>query len=111
MPYKLTLNKYFVDEFYEATFIRGTLALSRFLAAFDRVVIDGVVNGAGWVVRTVSALDGAFDRIVVDGAVNLIGAISLWLGNRARNLQTGHIYSYLYAIVIVVVAIMFVKLL
>ncbi|HZR79735.1 MAG TPA: NADH-quinone oxidoreductase subunit L [Candidatus Binatia bacterium] len=111
VPYRLVYNKYYFDEIYEATVIRGTLVLSRALATFDRVVIDGLVNGAGWLVRQVSALDGAFDRVVVDGIVNLIGRVSLAIGNRARGLQTGHIYSYLYAIVIGVVVIMFVRLL
>ncbi len=110
-PYRLLLHKYWVDEFYEATVVRGTLVLSRLLAAFDRVVVDGLVNGAGWLARVIASLDGAFDRVVVDGLVNLIGALSLWLGNRVRRLQTGHIYSYLYAIVIGVVVIMFVRLL
>ena len=59
----------------------------------------------------VSALEGAFDRGVVDGLVNLVGSTSLALGNRARELQTGHIYSYLYAIVIGVVVVMFARLL
>jgi NADH-quinone oxidoreductase subunit L len=111
VPYKLVLNKYYVDEIYEATFVRGTLLLSRALAAFDRIVIDGLVNGAATVTRALSAADGAFDRYVVDGLVNLIGSVTLWIGNRARQIQTGHIYSYLYAIVIGVVVIMFARLL
>jgi hypothetical protein len=35
----------------------------------------------------------------------------MWFGSRARQIQTGHIYSYLYAIVIGVVVIMFARLL
>ncbi|MEI8155100.1 MAG: hypothetical protein WCG92_26505, partial [Hyphomicrobiales bacterium] len=50
-------------------------------------------------------------EVVVDGLVNLVGSTSLALGNRARELQTGHIYSYLYAIVIGVVVVMFARLL
>jgi 3-deoxy-D-arabino-heptulosonate 7-phosphate (DAHP) synthase class II len=46
----------------------------------------------------------------VDGAVNGVGAVSLWIGERVRVVQTGHIYSYLYAIVIGVVVVMFVRL-
>jgi len=110
-PYRAVFNKYWVDELYDATIIRGTLALSNLLSTFDRVVIDGLVNGVGWLVRQVSVLEGAFDRGVVDGLVNLVGSTSLALGNRARELQTGHIYSYLYAIVIGVVVVMFARLL
>jgi NADH-quinone oxidoreductase subunit L len=110
VPYLLVYNKYYVDEIYEATVVRGVMAVSRLLAAFDRVVIDGIVNGAAVVVRGASALEGWIDKNIVDGSVNLIGAICLWFGNRARALQTGHIYSYLYAIVVGVVVILFVRL-
>lgn len=110
VPYDLVYNKYYVDEIYDATAVRGTLALSSILAAFDRVVIDGFVNGAAAITRLVSTVEGAFDRYVVDGAVNAIGAVSLWAGNRLRSIQTGHIYSYLYAIVIGVAVVLFIQL-
>jgi len=111
VPYRLVFEKYYVDEIYQAVFIRGTLGLSKALSAFDRVVIDGIVNGAATLTRLIAVADGAFDRIVVDGAVNLVGSVTMWIGARARQLQTGHIYSYLYAIVIGVVVIMFARLL
>jgi NADH-quinone oxidoreductase subunit L len=111
VPYRTVLNKYWVDEIYDAVFVRGTLGLARFLAAFDRIVVDGLVNGAATVTRWIAQADGAFDRYVVDGFVNLVGSVTMWVGGRARAVQTGHIYSYLYAIVIGVVVIMFARLL
>jgi len=111
VPYRTVLEKYYVDEIYQAVFVNGTLALSRFLAAFDRIVVDGLVNGVAMVTRWISAAEGAFDRYVVDGFVNLVGSTTMWIGARARQVQTGHIYSYLYAIVIGVVVIMFARLL
>ena len=110
VPYNLVFHKYYVDEIYEATWVRGTLALSTLLANFDRIIIDGIVNGAASVTRVVATVEGAFDKYVVDGAVNAIGAVSLWTGNRVRAIQTGHIYSYLYAIVIGVAVVLFVQL-
>jgi NADH-quinone oxidoreductase subunit L len=110
VPHRVIFNKYYIDEIYEATVIRGTLVVAGILAVFDRVVVDGVVNGAAWVVRQAAVLEGAFDKYIVDGAVNGVGAVSLWIGARARSVQTGHIYSYLYAIVIGVVVVMFVRL-
>ena len=110
VPHRVIFNKYYIDEIYEATVIRGTLAIAGILAAFDRIVVDGIVNGAAWVVRQASVIEGAFDKYIVDGAVNGVGAVSLWVGERARSLQTGHIYSYLYAIVIGVVVVMFARL-
>lgn len=54
--YELLYNKYFVDEIYQAVFVEGTLALATFCYAFfDVVVIDGIVNGVGYLVRSVGA--------------------------------------------------------
>lgn len=110
VPYNLVYNKYYVDELYDATIIRGTLAISSLLAAFDRIVIDGVVNGAASVTRAIAVVEGAFDTYVVDGLVNAVGNTTSWVGNRVRTIQTGHIYSYLYAIVIGVAVVLFVQL-
>ena len=50
----LLLNKYYVDELYDAVFVKPTVALSRGLLwkVVDAEVIDGAVNGAGSVVET-----------------------------------------------------------
>ncbi|MBE0617989.1 MAG: NADH-quinone oxidoreductase subunit L, partial [Proteobacteria bacterium] len=67
--YELLLNKYYVDEIYQAVFIDTCLALATFLWAFwDVVVIDGLVNGTGYLVRTV--------------------------GGGLRQLQTGRVQGY-----------------
>src|SRR6266508_795678 len=44
----LVLNKYYVDELYDALFVRPIYCLSLWCArAFDLSVIDGIVNGVG----------------------------------------------------------------
>lgn len=109
--YDVVFNKYFVDEFYQATIINGTLALTRAAAWFDQHVIDAIVNGAATVTRWVAWVDGQFDHYVVDGAVNGIGWLSAFFGSRVRQLQTGSINGYLYVIVIAVVGVMVAQLL
>jgi NADH-quinone oxidoreductase subunit L len=43
------LNKWYFDEFYDATVVRGTLALAHAYRWFDNTIIDGIVNGtASW---------------------------------------------------------------
>jgi NADH-quinone oxidoreductase subunit L len=85
----LVADKYRIDELYNATVIGPTLSLSRFLAAFDLLVIDGIVNLTGYLTRIVSTLNGWFDNMFVDGAVNGVGRLVAYLGARARSLQTG----------------------
>jgi NADH-quinone oxidoreductase subunit L len=47
--HKFLLNKWYFDELYEATVVRGTIALAEAYRWFDNTVIDGIVNGtASW---------------------------------------------------------------
>src|SRR5207244_10534073 len=82
-------NKYYVDELYNGTVISGTMASGRGLWAFDRNVVDGVVNGSSWMTLFGSWMSGLTDRTLVDGAVNFVGRLlqesSYWF----RRVQTG----------------------
>jgi len=88
--HKLLFNKYYVDEIYDASVVKGTWASARSLFRFDAGFIDGVlVNGSRHVTVGTSLLSGFFDKYVVDGLVNLSGW-SMKLGSRFfRSLQTG----------------------
>jgi NADH-quinone oxidoreductase subunit L len=44
LVYAVLRNLYWVDELYEAVILRPFYAVSRFFTAFDRLVIDGLVN-------------------------------------------------------------------
>ena len=92
--YKFSLNKWYIDELYSATFIGGTLAFSRILAWFDTYIIDGIVNGAAWVTRKVSSFSGLFDTYVVDGLVNFTAFFSGVIGLGLKKIQTGKVQTY-----------------
>ena len=109
VPYKLIYNKYYIDEIYYATFLAGTLALSRTLAWFDRTVIDGIVNGAAAVTRVTSWINGRFDLHVIDGLVNFTADLIHGFAGAVRRVQTGSINAYLYVIVVVVTVVLFVR--
>jgi len=98
-PFRVLHNKWYVDELYDATILRGTLALTQILAWFDRTIIDGIVNGAATVVRCIADLDGAFDRYVVDGAVNAVANGTYAFGRTVKQIQTGAISAYLIVVV------------
>jgi NADH-quinone oxidoreductase subunit L len=87
-------NKYYVDELYDATIVRGTLGGGRSLWTFDRAVIDGAVDGSGWVTRFTSWLSHLFDKWVVDGLVNLVGWGTGESSFGFRKIQTGLIQNY-----------------
>jgi NADH-quinone oxidoreductase subunit L len=87
-------HKYYVDEFYGATVIGGTFASARKLWTFDRTVVDGAVNGSGWLTVVSSWFSGLTDRTIVDGAVNLVGWIVQESSLVFRRFQTGLVQNY-----------------
>ena len=100
----LLFNKYYVDELYDATAIKGTVAGGRGLWTFDRVVIDGAVDGSGWLTRVSAWGSHMFDKHVVDGLVNLVGWIAEEGSFFVRRLQTGLVQNYALLMVVGVFA-------
>ena len=92
--HNLLYNKYFVDELYNATFIKGTMKSAFGLWTVDRRVVDGAVNGTGWMTVFASWISGLLDRYVVDGAVNLVGRSSEESSFVFRRVQTGLVQNY-----------------
>ena len=89
-------RKYWIDELYNSTIVLFTMWLSRFLALFDREwIIDWVVNGIGRIAIRIGDLTSAFDKFVVDGFVDGVGWISDQAGHIARLLQDGRVQTYL----------------
>ena len=95
--HRVLTNKYYVDELYDATAIKGTMAGARGLWAVDRNVVDGGVNGAGWLTRACSWASHVWDKYLVDGLVNLVA----WMCSEGsyvfRRVQTGLIQNYAVA--------------
>ena len=87
-------NKYYVDELYDATFVKGTMKSAFGLWTVDRRVVDGAVNGSGWLTVFASWVSSLIDRYVVDGAVNLVGRSSEESSFVFRRVQTGLIQNY-----------------
>jgi NADH-quinone oxidoreductase subunit L len=92
--HRVLSNKYYVDELYDATAVRGTMGAARASFAFDRTVVDGVVNGSGWATRLSAWLSGFLDTHLVDGAVNATGATFREASHGLRRLQTGLVQNY-----------------
>jgi NADH-quinone oxidoreductase subunit L len=92
--HRVLTNKYYVDEIYDATVVRGTILGAWASWRFDARVVDGTVNGTGWFTIFSSWASGLFDRYVVDGLVN----VWAWFASEGsfafRRLQTGLIQNY-----------------
>jgi len=108
--HRVLLNKYYVDELYDATAVQGTLGSARGLWGFDRRVVDGAVDGSGWFTRLSAWISGMIDRYVVDGLVNLVGWSAGESSYGLRRVQTGLIQNYALLMLIGVFALLTVYL-
>jgi|LSQX01.2.fsa_nt_gb NADH-quinone oxidoreductase subunit L len=103
---KLVENKYYIDEFYNATIIRALMISAAVAYWFDRWVIDYlIVNGVGYLTLVASAAWSWFDRNVVDGLVNLVAWTTGFVGRSIRYLQTGVTQQYMFLLVVSVLII------
>jgi len=78
--HRVLTNKYYVDELYDATAVRGTMTSARGLWTVDRNVVDGAVNGTGWLIRASSWVSHVVDK----SSTSSMGCSTLWPGS-ARN--------------------------
>ncbi|MCK4450066.1 MAG: hypothetical protein KAX26_05700, partial [Anaerolineae bacterium] len=82
--YDLMRDRFRLDEFYQATFVRGTVGLARACASFDRRALDrsvGFVARAGWAASRAIA---RCDALVVDGAASRVAQIGQATSEVAR---------------------------
>ncbi len=104
--HKVLMNKYYVDEFYGAVFVDGLAkGGGEQLGSIDRKIVDGAVNGVGWLTRLSSTLTMFFDKWVVDGIVNVTGYGVKFVSYPVRMFQTGMVQNYALLFVIGVGAV------
>ncbi len=106
--YLLSYNKWYFDEIYYATFVAGTIGLSKIIALFDNKFVDGIVNGSAFVTVKISAFTGRFDNLVVDGFVNLTAYLSGLFGLFFRRFQTGKVQSYVMFVVFSIIILVYI---
>ena len=93
--YTAALNKWYVDEIYDFLFVNGLAkGGGTALATFDARVVDGGVNGAGWLTRFTSRLSIWWDTWIIDGAVRLSAFLVRLSSYPVRILQTGQVQAY-----------------
>ena len=98
--YAVLLNKYYVDELYDALIVNRAKNLGNFCSGFDLGVIDGGVNGSAWLTRTTAEGTRRWDLWVIDGFVNLMAFMVRLMSYPVRMVQTGLVQSYALMIVL-----------
>ena len=103
--YDLIFHKWYVDELYDYLFtgrrkvsqhVRlGAMGAGEALWAFDANVIDGGVNGAGWMTRTTATLSSLWDKYIIDGVmVNGPAVVTKLFSYPVRLVQWGLVQWY-----------------
>lgn len=95
-------RRMYFDEFYFSVFVEIVRIVSIISAAFDKYIVDGIVNLVGWTVKQTAFGAGANDKYVVDGAVNGLAALSQEIGAAVRSPQTGRIRVYVTVLMVAV---------
>jgi NADH-quinone oxidoreductase subunit L len=99
--HKCLYNKWYVDEVYDYLFVEGMCKKGGLLlGAFDRKVVDGGVNGAGWFTRFSSKVSAWWDTWIVDGAVRFSSFMVKMLSYPVCLLQTGRVQAYAFFVLI-----------
>jgi NADH-quinone oxidoreductase subunit L len=103
--YSFLLNKWYVDELYDFLFVNGLAkGGGRAFSTFDQRVVDGGVNGAGWITRFSSNLSIWWDTWIIDGAVRFGAFTVKLLSYPVCVLQTGRVQAYALAMLAGVIA-------
>jgi NADH-quinone oxidoreductase subunit L len=101
----LLYNKWYVDELYDFLFVNGLgKGGGRVCGEFDRRVVDGGVNGAGWLTRFSARVSMWWDTWIVDGAVRFTSFSVKLLSYPACILETGRVQTYALFVVVGVLA-------
>lgn len=105
--YRFLSNKWYLDDLYHTVFVRGVaLRGGRLMNAIDSRVVDGGVNGTGWLTRLASTVSIWADTYVVDGAVRLTAFGIRVVSIPVRLAQTGSVQVYALVIVVGIVVLM-----
>lgn len=81
--YRVFLNKWYFDEFYQMTFVKGTDIVADAYRWFDNVIIDGIVNGiAKWTVGITHGVKHTWEEGIAGSIFYLVvfTLLSLFIG-------------------------------
>jgi len=92
--YNLSFNKWYWDHLLDEKGVEAGKAVNNALWSVDSAVVDGGVNGAGWLTRFWAKISGLWDKWVIDLAVNATGWIARAGSIVLRTFQTGFWQNY-----------------
>jgi NADH-quinone oxidoreductase subunit L len=93
--FTLLKNKWYVDEFYDATIVRLTVVLAAFFRWVDKRVVDGALHATVWLARAIShAVRWVGDEFLINGGFDAGCQSVRGSGSALSKLQDGRVQSY-----------------
>jgi NADH-quinone oxidoreductase subunit L len=94
-------RKFYVDELYHYTIIPFTRGVAQFMYwVDDKWVIDPIVDAIGKITIVIARFCADVDTYVIDGVVNGFGWLASKAGSILRNTQNGQVQVYLMLVVV-----------
>jgi NADH-quinone oxidoreductase subunit L len=108
--YKLSLNQWYFNSFYDVFLIKILMLKTKAFYWFDQKIIDGFIHLLSNIVIIISKIASWFDRYVIDGLVNgsawLVSRLGIWL----RGMQSGKLQHYFIWMLLVFLSFFIYKL-
>jgi NADH-quinone oxidoreductase subunit L len=96
--FSLLQRKFFVDEFYDATFVRLTRVFAAFSDWLDRAFWGGLVRAVCWLTEVLAHLNRSVDETVVNGGFDAGTETVRDSGRWVSRVQNGQVQRYLRVI-------------
>jgi len=94
--FRILEKKYYMDEFYEKTFVRLTTSLAHFFKEVDRVLIDGFLQRTGFATLALSQFNQWIDNFFINNGFDKACAGIRGGGGKLSRIQTGRAQDYLF---------------
>lgn len=103
--HEFLVDKWRFDVLYDWLWQRPVHVVAGWCQAFDRYVLDQLIDFAAKFTVLLSSWDRKFDEAVIDRSVNVVGEATFSLGDWLRGMQTGLLRQYVMLIAVSVVSL------
>lgn len=84
-----------IDRGYQMLITKPVVLVTEGTSQVDKRWIDGAIHGLVYVQVTLAYLAGWFDRVMIDGTVNGVAKLSMLVGSFTRSFQGGNAQRYI----------------
>ncbi|HOX83758.1 MAG TPA: NADH-quinone oxidoreductase subunit L [Chryseolinea sp.] len=92
----LLFNTFYLDRIYNTLFVKSTLQFAALTNYIDKKWIDGFIHSTVYTQVILAHFTNWFDRIIIDGSVNGVAGLAKGVGSITRSFQNGKIQLYIF---------------